>query len=665
MLSPEAVRLQETSSSSRPGPSIFVSIASYRDNQCQYTLQDLFQKAHKPERVVAGVCFQVAEDDTDSFLIDLGEWSEHVRTYFLRHTEAKGPCYARALIQQELYKGEDYYFQIDSHFRFVDGWDEVCLDQLSRCESPRAILTAYASSYSLPDDYEPGRPDQAVLSAARAPTILCADSFGDATGDDPFLRIKTRACRSDFDHVPPPALFWTARFAFSQGRVVNEVPYDPHLEYLFFGEEIAMSARLWTAGWDFFNPTKVIAFHLSSRAHRQWFREVQTSPEQVQRELFAKYRVCGLLGHAWPNGQTHAPPSRPYCLGDSRSLAEYERFAGISFHNVELSERARDGGVAPDLLPPRWADEERDKVLRTSQLRDVASWAGKGNDDALERQFPDVASTPINRPPMDPESERARELTRMRIQALQFQLQRATTSEARSELNVQLSRAFASFGQLEANMNDERGSASAYERALEHAEASRAENRAGANGGSALMRGLGSAAVAVARLGLRQYVEAKESLHEALAHLLEAAAEADMSSGVENPPDPQTVEQLAYDVADCIHAAHERTDDRQGLEGYVAGLRALLTRVRRLAGDSEVPLIATSRAGNSEPPMDGEVSVRARFLERVTLIAIATGRERDQQLARSVFEEFRTARESPNLRKLLGMLQSSGMFLDL
>ena len=33
-----------------------------------------------------------------------------------------------------------------------------------------------------------------------------------------------------------------------QGVVVTEVPYDPKSECLFFGEEMAMAARLWTHG---------------------------------------------------------------------------------------------------------------------------------------------------------------------------------------------------------------------------------------------------------------------------------------------------------------------------------------------------------------------------------------------------------------------------------
>ena len=45
----------------------------------------------------------------------------HVRKIFLEHTQAKGPCYARALAQT-LWEGEDYFLQIDSHMRFVEHW---------------------------------------------------------------------------------------------------------------------------------------------------------------------------------------------------------------------------------------------------------------------------------------------------------------------------------------------------------------------------------------------------------------------------------------------------------------------------------------------------------------------------------------------------------------
>jgi hypothetical protein len=46
----------------------------------------------------------------------------------------------------------------------------------------------------------------------------------------------------------------------------QEVPYDPHLPFLFFGEESSMAVRMWTHGWDFFSPPHHVIYHLWSRS---------------------------------------------------------------------------------------------------------------------------------------------------------------------------------------------------------------------------------------------------------------------------------------------------------------------------------------------------------------------------------------------------------------
>ena len=53
-----------------------------------------------------------------------------------------------------------------------------------------------------------------------------------------------------------------------------KVPYDATLEDLFFGEESSMAVRLWTSGWDFFSPSKLIGYHLWTRKHRPKFQTV-------------------------------------------------------------------------------------------------------------------------------------------------------------------------------------------------------------------------------------------------------------------------------------------------------------------------------------------------------------------------------------------------------
>ncbi|CAE7827708.1 gnt1 [Symbiodinium sp. CCMP2592] len=319
-------------------PSIFVSIPSYRDPECQYTIRDLFSKALKPERVFIGVCWQAdPEEDAACFLLEPpSHLASNVRVLPLHHRDARGPCYARARIQQELYQDEEYYFQLDSHYRMIPNWDEELLSQLDLCrkQSARPILSTYPSSYTLPEDYQPGEEDRAKLHPAKDPIVLCAKGFG----ADGFLRITGKSCKASAFDVPQPGIFWAAGFSFSSAAMLREVPYDVELEDLFFGEEPSMATRLWTSGFDFFAPTKVIGYHLWTRKHRPVFRE-HGSEEQRRREMESQQRVRQLL-----RGDADVPGGG---LGSRRPLAEYEELAGLSFANRTLSVRARRGGFAP------------------------------------------------------------------------------------------------------------------------------------------------------------------------------------------------------------------------------------------------------------------------------------------------------------------------------
>ena len=49
-----------------------------------------------------------------------------------------------------------------------------------------------------------------------------------------------------------------------------QVPYQD-LPFLFFGEEQAMLARMWTAGFDLYAPPRTVAWHLWSRSYRPTF----------------------------------------------------------------------------------------------------------------------------------------------------------------------------------------------------------------------------------------------------------------------------------------------------------------------------------------------------------------------------------------------------------
>jgi hypothetical protein len=55
--------------------------------------------------------------------------------------------------------------------------------------------------------------------------------------------------------------------------MLREGPFDPLLPYIFMGEEILLSARLWTSGYDIFSPTQSLLGHHYVRNHKPKFWE--------------------------------------------------------------------------------------------------------------------------------------------------------------------------------------------------------------------------------------------------------------------------------------------------------------------------------------------------------------------------------------------------------
>lgn len=131
-------------------PRILVAIASYRDEECKHTIDDLFKTASSPERVSVAVMDQ-SDHATDGECVSASaKYPEQIGVHTLHWSLAKGPCWARAMLQQCL-EAEGYYLQIDSHMRFVENWDEILLRQLAACPAEKPILSTYPLGYTRPD----------------------------------------------------------------------------------------------------------------------------------------------------------------------------------------------------------------------------------------------------------------------------------------------------------------------------------------------------------------------------------------------------------------------------------------------------------------------------------------------------------------------------------
>ncbi|KAJ9456646.1 [Skp1-protein]-hydroxyproline N-acetylglucosaminyltransferase [Diplonema papillatum] len=254
---------------------IFVSIAAFRDSEAADTLRSMYETARRPERIFAGVVCQRAESMPEERCIP-PEWEGpldacrlnastarsidpaadpafcprgNVRLTDMPAAQARGPCHARYLATL-LHAGEDFFMMIDSHNKFVDSWDEVALQQHELCDSEKCVLSVYPMALSAAKAVPPPAEQDKVAH-------LCMTGHWNYDGfPGPFAAGVVQSSKA-----PRPQPFLGAGFVFANSSMIKDVPFDPHLPFLFQGEEILLTVRLWTHGYDFFSPGRNILYH--------------------------------------------------------------------------------------------------------------------------------------------------------------------------------------------------------------------------------------------------------------------------------------------------------------------------------------------------------------------------------------------------------------------
>lgn len=305
---------------------IFVSIASYRDDECKDTVYEMFERARYPENISVGVVQQNKADKSAEDCFDSCEKCRkrkeagQIRVLSYDFSEARGPCFARYKAST-LWRGERWYLQIDSHTKFAEGWDVTMLNQLARTNDPMAVLGAYPPTE--------GQMEDIVRSGYRKTISMCRGQFNGS--GIPEMKGVVVDVPADSDGAPLPVAFVGAGFLCFPGHALVEVPFDPYLAFLFFGEEILFCARLWTSGYNFYAPSRSFLVHHYERGGKPRFWDDLKDFERC-RDLAVK-RVKYILRL---DGQTledipadYREDIEEYSLGHVRSIDDYWAYAGI------------------------------------------------------------------------------------------------------------------------------------------------------------------------------------------------------------------------------------------------------------------------------------------------------------------------------------------------
>lgn len=292
----------------RRQPRIFVAIASYRDPQLVPTIIDCIRKAKWPQRLRFGICWQHGPDEPEfpfghdaSFRVADIDWRE-----------SQGACWARA-VTMKMWDGEEYYLQVDSHSRFVRHWDSKLVRLARIVDSSKPLFSSTPAAFSSKDG------DVYITHDA------CKLNYDGFTEDSIVLTVADSIPASLKGRRPAiRARFVAAGFIFTSGAICEEVPYDPGL--YFVGEEITMTVRAFTAGFDLFHPTSIFLWHdyYSYERRRHWTDHVGGPgvTEWWVNDAKSKAKVRDFLTQ---------PYVGEYGCGLARPFAAYEAYAGLDF----------------------------------------------------------------------------------------------------------------------------------------------------------------------------------------------------------------------------------------------------------------------------------------------------------------------------------------------
>ncbi len=278
------------------GDTIYVQVPAYRDSELAPTLIDLYAKARRPDRLRTCVVWQHAPDEQ----LPATVWDlPGLDVVDVPAADSLGCNWARR-IAQERWDGEPLTLLLDSHHRFVDGWDTLVRGMyagLLAAGVSRPLLTGYLPAYD---------PDLEPLGRGTAPYRM----FPLAREDGVLTQLTSRPIPwwTILD-APVSADFLSLHFVFTEGAFNTEVPFDPEL--YFFGDEVVLGLRAFTSGYDLFHPHRIVGWHAYSRNqriphwddHADWYERHRAALGWM-REVFTGLRPLP---------------------GDSRTVTDYER----------------------------------------------------------------------------------------------------------------------------------------------------------------------------------------------------------------------------------------------------------------------------------------------------------------------------------------------------
>ena len=320
---------------------IFIHLPAYRDPELVPTIKDALKNAKYHKRIHFGICRQYHPDDKFDDLTEF-KGDKRFNIYECLYTEAKGLPWARAVINEQLMGKQDYILQLDSHHRFAQDWDVTLIEMHNQREKQgyKPILAAYLPLYT-PFNDPAGRSMEPWQQQ-----FACFYPHGTI-----FIRPSLLHGWKDMTE-PPFSRFLSGHFCFARTEWAREVKHDPDI--YFSGEEINLTVRSYTHGYDMFHPHKLVVWHSTMREERsgmlKWDDDAKLGVDWWNRQNIARAKIRQLF-RVEDNGYDLTG----YDLGTARTIEDYETYAGVNFKTRSVQKYTLDNQYPPNQIDSPWS----------------------------------------------------------------------------------------------------------------------------------------------------------------------------------------------------------------------------------------------------------------------------------------------------------------------
>ena len=303
---------------------IFVSIVSYRDPLLVFTVKSLLQSKTAITDITIGIFEQIDKEKSLEVLHPELVGRPEIKYKRIDPQYSEGVGWARNINALQM-TDEDFYYQIDSHMIFDDGWDRRLINDYKE-----AAFTTKTNKIIISDNCKNFEMVDGAPKLQHNRNVSCDAKFYQFNKD--FWLYAHGDHYNPLERVKPSIHVFAGNF-FTHADWLSNVGIDSKI--FFHGEEQMIMLSSFAAGYKTFHGKQISCYHyIGSNSHTS-----KQEVEPIVSNEVLEARKLASIEHF-----------KNYIRSiDDSVFEEFKAYSGVDYINRKLEERAINRSILPTI----------------------------------------------------------------------------------------------------------------------------------------------------------------------------------------------------------------------------------------------------------------------------------------------------------------------------